>query len=204
MSFWRERHQEEGRLNNWHYERFFTSVFGLTREDYAGKRVLDIGCGPRGSLEWASMAAERVGLDPLVDSYRELGIDEHAMSYVNSPAERIPFPDGHFDVISLLNSLDHVDDLQAVVAEVARVAKAGGTLLLVVELNHEPTVPEPQSFSWDVVELFAGDWKLLDERHRESESGLILADAEKGREYDHADKRDRAGILLARFERTRQ
>ena len=34
----------------------------------------DIGCGPRGSLEWATMAAERVGLDPPVNKY--LGFPE--------------------------------------------------------------------------------------------------------------------------------
>jgi SAM-dependent methyltransferase len=201
MSYWRARYEDEGTFSNSHYETFFTSVFGLSRDYYAGKRVLDIGCGPRGSLEWASMAAERVGLDPLVDSYRELGIAGHQMTYVNSGAEQIPFPDGHFDVVSLLNSLDHVDDLDAVIAEVGRVAKPGGTLLLVVELDHEPTVPEPQSFSWDIVDRFTDDWEVLDERHRESSSGLILADAEKGRDYDHDDERERPGILLARFER---
>jgi SAM-dependent methyltransferase len=201
MSYWRGRYEDEGTFSNSHYETFFTKVFGLTRADYEGKRVLDIGCGPRGSLEWASMAAERVGLDPLVDSYRELGIDDHAMTYVNSGAERIPFPDGHFDLVSLLNSLDHVDNLNAVIAEVGRVAKTGGILLLVVELDHEPTVPEPQSFSWDIVDRFAADWEVRDERHRESESGMILADAENGSEYDHDDVRPRPGILLARFER---
>ena len=29
----------------------------------SGMRVLDVGCGPRGSLEWATMAARRVGID---------------------------------------------------------------------------------------------------------------------------------------------
>ena len=32
----------------------YTVVFGLTRDDFAGKAVLDVGCGPRGSLEWAT------------------------------------------------------------------------------------------------------------------------------------------------------
>src|SRR5687767_10314946 len=51
---WKEKEaQESGRLLNTHYEPFYTTVFGLTHADYAGKAVLDIGCGPRGSLEWA-------------------------------------------------------------------------------------------------------------------------------------------------------
>ena len=56
-----------------HYEHFFTAFFGLTRADYAGKRLLDIGCGPCGSLEWAAEATRCVaGLnrDRLVEAAR--------------------------------------------------------------------------------------------------------------------------------------
>ena len=98
-------------LSNAHYAWCFTDCFGLPLELYDGKRVLDVGCGPRGSLEWAERAAERVGLDPLADEYQRLHSREHAMTYVAAPAESIPFPDGHFDVVSTMNSLDHVDDL---------------------------------------------------------------------------------------------
>ena len=42
-----------------HYEFFFTTFFGLSADDYAGAAVLDIGCGPCGSLEWASGARGR-------------------------------------------------------------------------------------------------------------------------------------------------
>ena len=55
-----------------HYAYFYTTHFGLSETDYAGKAVLDIGCGPMGSLEWATMVRERVGLDPLADAYRRL------------------------------------------------------------------------------------------------------------------------------------
>jgi hypothetical protein len=51
LGHWLVRVREEGELGNSSYERLFTESFGLTREDYAGKRVLDVGCGPRGSLE---------------------------------------------------------------------------------------------------------------------------------------------------------
>src|SRR5215208_160680 len=84
LAFWERRKQGEGTFRNDQFERFFTSQFGLTPDDFAGKRLLDIGCGPRGSLEWASMAAERVGLDPIVESYRALGIDRHQMTYVGA------------------------------------------------------------------------------------------------------------------------
>jgi SAM-dependent methyltransferase len=164
LDFWRARRRDEGTLTNRYYEPFFTERFGIDPAFYEGARILDVGCGPRGSLEWAGQAAERVGVDPLVDDYRSLGIDEHAMTYVCAPAEKMPFADGHFDVVTSFNSLDHVDDAGAAIREIARVTRAGGTALVTVEVNHEPTVTEPQSFGWDVAEEFARDWVVDEER----------------------------------------
>ena len=127
-----------------HYKFFYTEFFGLTDRDYEQKRLLDIGCGPRGSLEWASMASERIGIDSLVAKYRKaFNIDRHSMTYIDAPAEKIPFEDGHFDFVMSFNSLDHVDDLDRAVAEIARVTKAGSTFLLICEVNHPPTETEP-------------------------------------------------------------
>jgi SAM-dependent methyltransferase len=159
MAYWRERAAIEGVLGADHYERVFTVQFGLEPGFFEAKRVLDVGCGPRGSLEWAARAARRVGLDPLADRYRELGIDRHEMEYVAAPAERMPFEDAAFDVVASLNSLDHVDDVEAAVAEITRVAAPGATWLLTVEVGHEPTATEPHSLGWDVAGRFAG-WQL--------------------------------------------
>src|SRR4051794_32000441 len=54
MAFWRGRHAEEGTLSNDHYEHLFTTLHGLSRRDFVNSHVLDVGCGPRGSLEWAT------------------------------------------------------------------------------------------------------------------------------------------------------
>ena len=159
MRYWSDRAAHEGVLGNGHYAHVFTTQFGLDQGFFDAKRVLDVGCGPRGSLEWAAGAARRVGLDPLVERYRALGIDGHAMEYVAAPAERMPFADASFDVVATLNSLDHVDDVDAAVAEVTRVAAPGATWLLIVEVAHEPTATEPQSLAWDVADDVAG-WTL--------------------------------------------
>jgi SAM-dependent methyltransferase len=147
-------------LGNAHYEGVFTRQFELTPEFYAGKRVLDIGCGPAGSLEWATMVADRVGVDPLAERYREFGIDRHAMKYVTASAEDMPFADASFDVVALLNSLDHVDDIDDTIDEVSRVAADGGTLLLTVEVRHRPTAAEPHWLDWDIVNQFS-DWTVM-------------------------------------------
>ena len=144
LDFWRGRFTEEkGVLGNEHFEALFTEQFGVNRSFFAGKRILDIGCGPRGSLEWASDASRRVGIDPLVDAYREFGIDLHAMEYVADPVEHLSFADGSFDVVSSLNSLDHVEDLATAMSEIARVLVPGGSFLLEVEFGHSPTPAEP-------------------------------------------------------------
>lgn len=69
----------------------FIQFFGLDNDYYNGKKILDIGCGPRGSLEWADKAKERIGLDPLVDDYVKLGTDKHMMNYVSSGSRTYSF-----------------------------------------------------------------------------------------------------------------
>lgn len=203
MRYWRGVwRREHGSLSNDHYERAFTEPFGLTRSFFTGRRILDIGCGPRGSLEWASEAAERVGLDPLVSAYRRLGIDEHDMSYVDAPSEAIPFPPDHFDVVSSFNSLDHVSNLDATLDEITRVTKAGGSLLLITDVNHAPTPAEPISFSWDVLEqLTERGWAIVDERRYEKMETSIYASLATAVPYDEGDTSERYGILVARLQR---
>jgi SAM-dependent methyltransferase len=165
-AYWAGRLRAEGTLSNDHYERIYTTSFGLDRSDFVEKRVLDIGCGPRGSLEWATEATERVGLDPLVDRYRALGIDAHEMTYIDASAENIPFPNDHFDIVTALNALDHVDDVDAAVREITRVARPGALGLVLVEVNHAPTVTEPHSLDWHVLSRFS-DWDVIRARRVE-------------------------------------
>lgn len=84
LRFWSENVEKEGVLQNSFYEKFYTSDFKINPEEYDGKAILDIGCGSRGSLEWADMAGLRIGLDPLVNEYYKLdgGTLSHKMKYV--------------------------------------------------------------------------------------------------------------------------
>lgn len=154
LMFWRGRLKREGSLSNDHYERFYTETFGVDRAYYAGKRIADIGCGPRGSLEWCAEAAERVGVDPLASEYLKMGAHAHAMSYVTAGCEEIPFEDGHFDVVTALNSLDHVENVDAAVAEIERICRPGGDILIIVEINHKPTITEPHFLEKTFTERF--------------------------------------------------
>jgi SAM-dependent methyltransferase len=119
------------------------------------------------------------------------------MRYVKAPAETIPFPDNHFDVVSSFNSLDHVDDLDTAVREVCRVVKPGGLLLLLTDVNHEPTITEPITLTWDVVDRFTPPLHVLDVRRYEKDSSGMYASLVSGTPYDDADLRPRYGILSA-------
>lgn len=198
LRYWRKTLRRERTLANRHYAYFYTGHFGLEPADYAGKYVLDVGCGPRGSLEWASNAGIRIGIDPLAHDYRTLGTAEHEMGYVAASSEALPFPDGCFDIVCSFNSIDHVDHLEEAISEVKRVLRPGGLLLLLTELNHDATIAEPMSFSWEIMDAFR-ELVHVDVRHYERvQTGLydsILA----GVPYDHGDERKRYGILSAKM-----
>jgi len=198
LYYWKYMKEEEKELNSRHYHAFFTSNFNLNNEFYINKKILDIGCGPRGSLEWADMASERIGLDCLADEYLKLGSDKHDMTYINAPAEKIPFKEEYFDVISSFNSLDHVDDIDTTITEIKRVLKPKGLFLLITDVNHEPTVTEPLTLSWEIVNDFEPEFEIIEEKHYEKQNGIYKSIREN-KIYDHNDVTIRPGVLSVKF-----
>jgi 2-polyprenyl-6-hydroxyphenyl methylase/3-demethylubiquinone-9 3-methyltransferase len=99
--------------------------------DLVGRRVLDAGCG--GGLvarELAAAGAEVVGVDRSLGS---LGVARRAAGPRFQPAqgrlERLPFAAGSFDAVVAADVLEHLPDLPAAVAELARVLAPGGSLV---------------------------------------------------------------------------
>jgi ubiquinone/menaquinone biosynthesis C-methylase UbiE len=199
FTYWKRKHAEAGHLDSAFYEWVYTTYFGLTPDFYAEKRVLDIGCGPRGSLEWAHKARERVGVDPLVNKYRELGTDAHAMRYVEAGAESIPLPDQHFDVVAAFNSLDHVEDVDQAVTEIKRLIKPEGLLLLIVEVNHPPTNTEPWTLQWDIVDRFRDCFELIEQHSYEVGDHRLYRQLRRAVRYDHSDPANRPALITAKF-----
>ena len=195
LAYWWSRKLQEGKLANQHYSWLMTEPFHLQAEAYRGRRVLDVGCGPRGSLEWCAIAAERVGLDPLADDYRRLGVKRHAMTYCCAPAEAIPFADWHFDVVICINALDHVDDVERATTEMCRVLAPGGLLLLIVEIHPRPTIAEPHALPWSLTSRFP--LTVMEERHLERSDGT-LSYLEHEIPFDHAAP-PHSGMLVAKL-----
>jgi glycosyltransferase involved in cell wall biosynthesis len=203
LAYWRRRRAEEGHLGGAHYEEFYSRGVGLEPSFYEGKRILDLGCGPRGSLEWAEMASVRVGLDPLAAEYLEFDVGAQEMDYVAGAAERMPFADASFDVVSSCNSLDHVDDVRESAEEVVRVLAPGGLFLLLVDVYRAPTVCEPHSLSWDVLRLFGPQMEVVEERHLRPASEGIYTAVRRGVPYGDAGPTGRPGVLLAKLRKKR-
>ena len=95
----------------------------------AGGRVLDVGCG----------------VGQVVGRLTEEGYEAHGVD-VSEPniararkfcprcqlydGKRLPFPDKHFATVGALNVLEHVDEPEAFLAELVRVAALGGRVVV--------------------------------------------------------------------------
>ncbi len=197
--YWWIKKIEEKKLNNNHYEPFYTDYFELPKSFYTNKVIMDIGCGPRGSLEWADNTKERYGLDPLANKYLKLGADQHAMKYVEGVSENIPFDDNYFDVITSFNSLDHVEDANKSILEIKRVLKPGGLFLLIVDIHEQATLTEPSAFSWNIIEQFKQGFNILSENHLEGHQ--MYKSIRKAIPFDHNNSQKRYGILTLKVEK---
>jgi len=200
LAYWEGVHAAHDTDNSW-YVTLFTTYFGLTPEWYSGKRILDIGCGPLGSLEWADLALERVGLDPLARKYQQLGAARHKMTYVAAPSEHIVFEDGHFDVVSSFNSLDHVASVPRTIDEIVRVLKRRGLFLLITEVNHHPTPTEPQTFGWDIVDRFQPALELIEAREYERSPVGVYTSIEARQWFDRGNPAERPGVVSSKFQK---
>lgn len=211
LKFWSQKVKEEKTLKQISggapYEKFYINDFNLTYEDYEGKSILDIGCGPRGSLEWADMASLRVGLDPLVNDYYKLGGGTlfHKMHYVRAYSEDMPFADETFDFVFSINSLDHVDDLDETISEMKRVLKVGGICGIIVDANHKPTNTEPITIDLDLKDKFLDVFELIEERVYETvfRTGF-RENLDNPTFYDFDNKEKREAILLLKFRKIKE
>ncbi|MEL7368280.1 MAG: methyltransferase domain-containing protein [Myxococcota bacterium] len=148
LSYWRARFEEEGTLQNAHYESIFLAIAGEQGREFISNRIIaDFGSGPRGSLEWAKEARTRICIDVLSTQYGQFGIGYHEAVYISNTESRIPLPSDYVDVMFTLNALDHVDDLPASCDEIFRVIKPGGLFVASFNLHQPRTFAEPQTLT---------------------------------------------------------
>jgi 2-polyprenyl-6-hydroxyphenyl methylase / 3-demethylubiquinone-9 3-methyltransferase len=96
-----------------------------------GKKILDLGCGGGFlSEEFSKAGFEVTGMDPSPHLLKNA--QAHALKgglnikYVEGYGEKLPFETGSFDYVACCDVLEHVDDVNKVVSEIARVLRPGG------------------------------------------------------------------------------
>ena len=111
-----------------YFHEALTRQLGLQPETLS---MLDVGCGG-GILseEFAKIGCRVTGIDPSAPSLetaRKHAANEGLIiEYRQADGENIPFDANSFDVVVCCDVLEHVDDLNRTIHEVARVLKPGG------------------------------------------------------------------------------
>jgi ubiquinone/menaquinone biosynthesis C-methylase UbiE len=100
------------------------------------ERALDVGTGAGAlALALAPLVREVVGLDPvpeLLELAREQSLPN--TEFVEGDGTALPFADGAFDLTGTHRTLHHVAGADRIVAELARVTRPGGRVLVVDQL----------------------------------------------------------------------
>ena len=178
-----------------------------------GQRVLDIAggtgdlalafakkVGPTGQVVHTDIneAMLRIGRDRLLDA----GV---ILPTAVCDAEKLPFPDSHFDLVSVAFGLRNMTHKDAALREMARVLKPGGKLL-VLEFSQ---VAKPLRKAYDVYsfsvlprlgQLVAGDadsYRYLAESIRMHPNQQELKALMKSNGFGHVDFHNMAGGVVA-------
>lgn len=97
------------------------------RQQAIGGRLLDIGCGTGFIINLARDLFDEIhGLDVTPAMLAKVDTSGGHITLHNTNAERLPFDDASFDVVTGYSFLHHLEDFRPVVREAFRVLKAGG------------------------------------------------------------------------------
>jgi len=111
-------------------ESFLEGIIQNSKSKIQNPTILDVGCGTGGNLEMLEKfgAAEGVDVsDDALEFCKLKGLTVH-----KGLAERLPFADESFDVVTALDVVEHLDDDVAGLKEMQRVLKKDGKTLIFV------------------------------------------------------------------------
>ena len=120
-------------------------ILPLAAEHLMGAgEVVDIGAGEGQLARLAADGGARrvVGLDPTPAQLRVAGTRAGGPHYLRATASALPLPSGHFDAAIACLVFEHIEEVDAALAEVSRVLRPGGRFLFF--LNH-PLLQAPGS-----------------------------------------------------------
>jgi len=157
-------------------EEYVEQILPLAAHHLRGvRRVLDVGCG-EGQI--ARLAAGvggtdlAVGVDPTPAQIAEAAKRGGGVHVARSAADGLPFASGAFDAVVACLVFEHIQALDAAIAEVGRVLAPGGRFLFF--LNH-PLLQTPNSGWIDDTILNEQYWRI----------GPYLLEDSRVEEVDH-------------------
>lgn len=149
--------------------------------------VLDAACGDgAGSEILAEGVRQVVGVDldgdVIAKNRRERVSKRGNLAFEQGDACRLPFPDDHFSAIVSLETIEHVEDVEAYCREMRRVLRPGGRLFCSTPQNLFGAIPINP---WHLREFSAAEFRTILERHFEGVSirgavNGILSEGEVG------------------------
>lgn len=98
-----------------------------------GERLLDIGCWAGAFLErvrQAGLYQELHGVDLVSEGIERARARGFQAQVVDLNRDPLPFPDSHFDGVTILAVLEHLFDPYAAIREIRRVLRPGGELVI--------------------------------------------------------------------------
>ncbi len=130
------------------------------------ERALDVGTGAGAlALALAPLVREVVGVDP-VPELLALACERALpnVSFVEGDGTALPFPDSSFDLAATQRTLHHVPRAERLLAELARVTRRGGRVLVIDQLAPDDPAEAAALHAF--------------ERARDSSHARLLTDAE--------------------------
>jgi SAM-dependent methyltransferase len=116
-----------------YFRAFLRAVEGRFYEDIQLlEPVLDVGCGDGIFAEITFDKKISVGFDLALSSLREPANRKAYSSILCAAGANIPFPEGYFSTVISNSVLEHIPEIDAVVAEIQRVLKPGGMFIFCV------------------------------------------------------------------------
>jgi len=111
-------------------ESFLQEIIDKSKIKNQKSKILDVGCGTGANLEMLAQFGESEGVDVSDDALefcRSKGLKVH-----KGLAEKLPFEDESFEIVTALDVVEHLDDDVAGLKEMHRVLKKDGRTLIFV------------------------------------------------------------------------
>ena len=121
------KYENSGRAARWLIDRFYAAVIDMLAPVDAGASLLVVGCGAGYSTQYLRAAlapGQELRATDVGDTLLVAARDRNpGIGFFQSSVYRLPLPDKSVDAVVMLEVLEHLDDPDAALAELARVAR---------------------------------------------------------------------------------